>query len=137
MGVTSAREMSVRLGLGPNTWRQLEDGRNLPSSETLQKLLDLGFNANWVLSGQGPIRLDGADERSSNANPAQPPLNARVLAQALALVEEWLTANKRMMRADKKAAVVAQIYEFALEDASLGKEPIDSHRVAQFLRLVA
>ncbi|MFD2676964.1 hypothetical protein [Camelimonas lactis] len=48
----------------PNAWKAIEDGRNLPSSETLLKLVDRGYDATWLLAGRGSMRLDVAGPAS-------------------------------------------------------------------------
>lgn len=47
------KKMSSHLGLGANTWQNIETGKNLPSGETLLKLASLGFSPTWVLTGEG------------------------------------------------------------------------------------
>jgi len=57
IGMDSASAMSKLLGMSPNAWKAIEDGRNLPSSETLLKLVDRGYDATWLLAGRGSMRL--------------------------------------------------------------------------------
>ena len=56
MGV-SQREMSNILSISPGGWRVIEAGTSVPGGQTIARLVELGFNANWILTGQGDMRL--------------------------------------------------------------------------------
>jgi hypothetical protein len=50
------KSMSRRFGLGDTTWQRLElDGR-APKGDVLAKLVDMGYSADWLLTGQGEMR---------------------------------------------------------------------------------
>lgn len=51
------KTMSTRMGLGVNTWQGYEVEGRPPKSEILIRLLDLGYDMNWLLSGQGTMLL--------------------------------------------------------------------------------
>lgn len=53
------KSMSKRLGLGESTWQGYELRDKAPSGEVLEALIAEGFDANWILTGQGRIRLSG------------------------------------------------------------------------------
>jgi transcriptional regulator with XRE-family HTH domain len=77
--------MSDLLDLGESTWQRLELKGHIPRGDTLQRLIELGFNTNWILAGQGPMRAgdqqpDGAGEQPSPIVPADPALSARIAA---------------------------------------------------------
>lgn len=50
------KNMSTRLGMSENTWQSYERGLGVPKFETLEKLAELGFNPNWIVTGKGPMR---------------------------------------------------------------------------------
>ncbi|MFG1463315.1 helix-turn-helix transcriptional regulator [Xanthobacter sp. DSM 24535] len=136
----SQRALATRLGIAYRTWQDIENGKHVPSGETLLKIAELGINPGWVLLGTGPMRSDdftGASELPSGGQAAPQSLDTELLKLALELVDVWLLQNRRTLAPEKKANIVTMIYQFAAEDRARGKEPIDSHRVAQFLRLVA
>lgn len=56
------KKMSSHLGLGANTWQNIEMGKNLPSGETLLKLASIGYSPTWVLTGEGPRDLSPGSE---------------------------------------------------------------------------
>lgn len=50
--------MALKVGLGGRkTWERYERGNNFPNGETLSRLASLGINANWLLTGMGPMLL--------------------------------------------------------------------------------
>ena len=56
-------DFARRVDLAPNTYNQLERGRNYPSVETLWKIADTyRLDMNWLLGGDpGGLRFDLAD----------------------------------------------------------------------------
>lgn len=54
----SQPEMDVLLGIGKKSWQRYESGGHVPGSQVIAGLVRMGFNANWVLIGEGPMRMD-------------------------------------------------------------------------------
>lgn len=54
----SQREFSSRVGISFSTWQTIENGKNVPSGETLLKIAGLGFDPGWILTGRGFMRLE-------------------------------------------------------------------------------
>lgn len=54
--------MDVLLSLGKGSWQryEAESGGNEPGSAVVSRLVQQGFNANWLLCGQGSMRNDVA-----------------------------------------------------------------------------
>lgn len=65
----SQTEMARMAGLGLRGWQKIESGNNLPSSQTLMKLAENGFNPAWILTGIGQMQLDGIGAPSGPENP--------------------------------------------------------------------
>lgn len=86
-----------------------------------------GINLNWLIADSGEVFGVAGD-----AGAVQIPL----LADAVAVVEQWLDENQRSMAPAAKAGVIAQLYDVLLEDMRGGHAPIDRRRAHQFLRLV-
>jgi len=57
LGLTQ-KDVSSRLEISHRTWQDYESGKNLPNGKVLKKLALMGFNANWILTGEGPINTD-------------------------------------------------------------------------------
>ena len=51
-------EMAGVLGVAGRTYANYERDERLPDADALQKLVEEGWNANWLLTGEGPERLD-------------------------------------------------------------------------------
>ena len=53
----SQRDMSVTVGLGISVWRSYEIGSSFPGGKVFEALARLGFNVNWLLTGEGEMLL--------------------------------------------------------------------------------
>jgi transcriptional regulator with XRE-family HTH domain len=56
------------------SWQGYEAGKNVPGGKVLEALARLGFNINWILTGEGQMRLSGGGQSiigSSNSNVIQ------------------------------------------------------------------
>ncbi len=120
----SQKEVAAQSGVSPRGYQGYEDGRSIPGGEAIAGLVRLGINANWLLTGEGPMLL--ADLRASAGELDQ----ARLLL-ALQAVDEGLAAAKRTMATDKKAELVLAVYDL-LEEPSVTKE-----RVLKLVKLAA
>lgn len=114
-------EMAERVGMGAASWKRLELENRAPKGEVLEQLARDGININWLLTGQGEMR-----------GTAPPPLREAVLAEAIAIVEEWLAANHRVMEPQKKASVIGEIYAMAMDEG----EEVSARTVGRILKLV-
>ncbi|VAW96559.1 hypothetical protein MNBD_GAMMA20-2017 [hydrothermal vent metagenome] len=61
IGVTQ-KEMDPLFGLGKRSWQRYESGKNAPGSKVIAELALKGFDANWILTGQGEMRRPSAAE---------------------------------------------------------------------------
>jgi len=57
------KEMANFLGIASRTWQNYEEGVHEPSWKVLERLAGLGFNANWILTGEGPMYLEEEDRK--------------------------------------------------------------------------
>jgi transcriptional regulator with XRE-family HTH domain len=62
LGMTQ-KDVAKSLGISPRTWQDYEGGINLPGGKVLEQLARMGFNVNWILTGEGEIRQE--DERAA------------------------------------------------------------------------
>ncbi|MDA8232129.1 MAG: hypothetical protein M0006_12400 [Magnetospirillum sp.] len=116
--------MAKRFDLGANGWQRLELDDRAPKGDLLAQLVEMGFSADWLLTGAGRMRRDG-----------QPSLDERLLADTVRMVEDWLAANRATMTAARKAEIVASLYAMVVEDVAEGRPPPDAKRVAHILKL--
>jgi phage repressor protein C with HTH and peptisase S24 domain len=55
-------EIATALQIAQATWSRYEKGERTPDAEALQKLSEMGWNVNWILTGKGSERGDGDAE---------------------------------------------------------------------------
>lgn len=86
------KDMAALIQISYRTWQNYEDGVNSPGWDVCGALVKLGFNANWLLTGEGEMKrgeIDGqvvegqAQERRYATDPS---------AELMALVQERLNA---------------------------------------------
>ena len=56
----SQREMAVAAECSLGAWQSYEAGSTIPGGKILANLLHLGFSADWLLAGEGPMRAGHA-----------------------------------------------------------------------------
>ncbi len=58
----SITEMAEYLGMSFPGYRDNENGKRTPKSSVIEGFVQMGFNANWILTGEGPMRLPDANQ---------------------------------------------------------------------------
>lgn len=61
LGLTQ-RGMGARIGISYRTWQDYETAKSYPNSKTLKQLAKLGFNVNWILTGERPVKLSEGEK---------------------------------------------------------------------------
>jgi transcriptional regulator with XRE-family HTH domain len=119
---------------------QDNEARNrVPGGDVINALVRLGLNANWLLTGEGPMLL--ADlalqvrQPSSNyqvESPAQ--IDAVMLQQVIEYFHKWQAENRDRVRIDpsRHGAVIAVLYKVSI---TAGK--VHEPDLAQVLSLAA
>lgn len=86
-------EMDQLLRIGKKSWQRYENGVK-PGSLVIVKLVHLGFDANWVLTGQGASRLPRIAENAADyGGDHQPALDPELVKEVVAFVEQRLGAT--------------------------------------------
>jgi len=68
----SQRDMAKLIHISYQSWQGYEQGANKPGSEVLESLTRLGFNTNWILTGEGEMRTIMPDTQAiDNCNTAE------------------------------------------------------------------
>jgi len=122
----SQKEMADKLGVSKRGIQDNETRNRVPGGEVINGFVFLGINANWLLTGEGPMLL--ADLKKSSVTGA---LDSERLLMSIQAVEEGLSASRRSMASEKKAELIAAVYEL-LEEPSVAKE-----RVLKLVKLAA
>jgi len=102
----SPPELARKIGAASQTIRDYEDGRSIPGGAAIAGMSNLGINANWLLTGAGPMRL------SDLQAPSSPPgaLDPARLRLALTLSEDAARAAAQPMTSEQKADLVMTFY---------------------------
>lgn len=51
-------EMAVNVGVSKRAWQTYEEGISTPGGKVFAALTRLGFNSNWALTGEGPMKIE-------------------------------------------------------------------------------
>lgn len=65
----SQKDFAAQSGVSARGYQGYEDGRSVPGGEAIAGFVRLGINANWLLTGEGPMLL--ADLAPRPAPPAE------------------------------------------------------------------
>lgn len=49
------KEMAKAINTNPQTWQVYESGKSVPGGNVLEALARMGFNVNWLLTGEGEM----------------------------------------------------------------------------------
>ncbi|MCA1778340.1 MAG: helix-turn-helix domain-containing protein [Xanthomonadaceae bacterium] len=115
----SQPEMDAALDIGKRSWQRYESGTNFPGGGVVAKLVEMGFNANWILTGQGSPYRDAPDGAgiSDTAGDyslykAPPSIDRDKIVSLILLVEERMAdALPSHMKARMAADLIIQYLE--------------------------
>lgn len=54
------KEMAKAISTNPQTWQVYEAGKSVPGGNVLEALARMGFNVNWILTGEGVMHRDSS-----------------------------------------------------------------------------
>jgi len=105
-----------------------EAGKTMPGGQMISTLVRAGINANWLLTGEGPMLLKELQATTAEMSP----LDAKILSYVIEEVEKILAVRRKALPPDKKAVLIQLIYDYC---AKTGTQ--DAGAVERFIRLVA
>lgn len=132
-------QMSARTGIPIDTYKKYEGGTRQPGADAIAHFVQAGINANWLLTETGPMLVkdlplivsDQLGEYRVSAAAPVPAIDMARLQLAIATVEEALEQTHRTATPDRKAELVAAVYD-------LYQEPTTSReRVLKLVMLAA
>lgn len=132
-------QMSARTGIPIDTYKKYEGGTRQPGADAIAHFVQAGINANWLLTETGPMLVkdlplivsDQLGEYRVSAAAPVPAIDMARLQLAIATVEEALEQTNRTATPDRKAELVAAVYD-------LYQEPTTSReRVLKLVMLAA
>jgi transcriptional regulator with XRE-family HTH domain len=121
-------EMAEQSGVSGRAYQGYEGGRSVPGGEAIEGFVRAGINANWLLTGEGPMLL--ADLQAVSAPVSA--VDVEVLAYVIEEIERVLQTRRLTLVPAKKAALIQIIYDYCVDT---GKR--ESGTVERFLKLVA
>ncbi|MEN5317575.1 hypothetical protein ABE509_08490 [[Pseudomonas] hibiscicola] len=122
-GSRTQGEMAALMRVAKNTYGRFERGLREIGAECLAVLVKNGWNSNWLLTGEGPERLDsGPIQRQNNDLPQSQVVRHTSVKIAAQLLQEALDdANATLAPAQYGEALVllAQLLEKGLPEAEV------------------
>jgi transcriptional regulator with XRE-family HTH domain len=128
----AAKELSqdaaaLVLGLPVSSYQRYELGTRGPSTDAMEAFVLAGINANWLLTGHGPMLL--ADLADATMGPDI--LDRERMDLALATIERGLAKANMEVAPEKKGRLLLAIYDY------LEEEGVTENTVANIIRLAA
>lgn len=121
LGYTQSR-MAEAVGGKLRGWQEYEKGRSQPGGRVLAHLVALGINANWLLTGEGPMF-------TKDLATAHEPLDRELLMRVIETIEVTLEKAQGRMPPEKKANVIVALYDIC---SNSGTQP-ESESVIQLI----
>lgn len=129
--------MAAVMGIAHRTYASYERDERVPDAEALAPLVDAGWNANWLLTGEGPERLGatfnkGLQPSGSVEAGVSHTMNLDVLRMAIGLADQLLGRTTP----PDYAEIVSLIHDLVLEGlpeaqiVSIAGRQASSRRVA-------
>lgn len=140
-GDVSRDKFAPRLKVSKNTLVNYETDVRIPDAVFLNKLLDLypDISPTWLLTGQGEIKLTGgittADHFPAyNPNQTATGVSEELLQAVLEAVEDYLESVDGQLPANKKAQLVAMLYDMCTGST---ENKVDKATVIRLVKLAA
>lgn len=130
-GGTPREKYAPKLGVSLTTIANYEGERRSPDAVFLQKILEIHKHVNptWLLTGEGPM------ERCVDQQQAVPAAFKRsLLKDVVEAVEEHLNSRDLELAPDKKAELIALLYEMFAEKE---EKKVDKAVVLSLVKLAA
>jgi len=118
----SQTEAANGSGVPVGTLRKYEQGPSLPGAEAIAGFVRLGINANWLLTGEGPmLRAD---------QPPQPAPAPRINAEALSVMLEAARIAHPKADPARHAELAARFYALSVDNGTVSETDIHPPGVA-------
>jgi transcriptional regulator with XRE-family HTH domain len=126
LGLTQ-KGMSSHIGMALPSFKDYEGGKTMPGGEAMQSFIRAGINANWLLTGEGPMLLKDLQKEPEPA----PALDAETLATAIQGLEEALEVRGLQLAPAKKARAIGVLYDFCKKSGQ--QEPGIAGRILELM----
>lgn len=92
--------------------RDNEGGKNVPGGKVIFGLISLGINANWLLTGEGPMLLKDLAPVAVAEQPLQVKINVKALAAAIDAMRKLAEPGETP---ESTATKTAKFYQYLLD----------------------
>ncbi len=119
-------------------YQKYEYGSSIPGGDAIKAFVREGFNANWLLTGEGEMLLaDMQTPQHQDAQSATPlMLDREKIFLAIETVEEGLQITERVMKPNKKAELIMAVYDL-LAEQSEQQPPIKKETLLRLVKSAA
>ena len=100
------KRMAESVGSKLRSWQDYEKGNKVPGSQVIAGLSEIGVNANWLLTGNGPMLIKDL-QHTAPAGALDPSLLQTVIEG----VETALQQTGRTMQPANKAELIMAVYD--------------------------
>lgn len=121
-------DIAEQSGVSERAYQGYEAARSIPGGEAIAGMVRAGINANWLLTGEGPMLLS-----ELCSGPPEPyKLDVVMLRACMGAVEKYIRLKEFEPSIETKTGLTAALYRYA--EAKGMAEPAD---MEEFLKLVA
>lgn len=111
-------EASSLLGIPFSTYQKYEMSISKPGADAIEAFVKAGINANWLLTGIGPMLVADYSTPAAASELTEPlvVLDLNRLKLAIETIEEVLAKHRRGLRPAKKAEAIMLAYQIYEEE---------------------
>lgn len=114
----SQKDAAAHFGVPSRTYQDYERDLKSPGAGSIEAFVRAGINANWLLTGEGPMLL------AELAAPAKPAASSRINIDALAAIIEGALRVAKNAPPSAIAAHSARVYGQCIEDGLITADGI-------------
>ncbi|MBN8516605.1 MAG: helix-turn-helix domain-containing protein [Candidatus Accumulibacter sp.] len=118
LGLTQ-KDLCEATGMPLPSLKNYEASQRIPGGDAIAALMHAGINANWLLTGEGPMLLAELQAPSTHA----PGMDRDRLRRAVKAMEKGLSAGGITMPPGKKAGLLLAVYDL-LEEPGVTEEKV-------------
>lgn len=130
-GHASQKERAAALAVALSTYQNYERDERVPDAEFLARVTREGWNGHWLLTGEGPERLEALSGAGFSGSQAVR-VDGETLRDSVEAVDAALAAMNIDASGAERAALYSAMYEYlASGDASPGQATAAVLRIIQ------
>ena len=98
----SRKEFAVKLGLPYRTYQNWELGQSEPNMESLVKMLKVGINISWLLTGEGEMFLEEGGKEAGRRTIEEVTALLEEMPELAPFMKRFLEAHKAVLESLKE-----------------------------------